>query len=971
MLSINCCGGSWVEYLDELSTQIDYYNGKAVSCAVGWGLVLSGNLLWVVVVSDRTPKIEEALSRIDHCKNSKETSLDLGSLSLTALPAEIAELDHLQQLDCSWNKITDLSPLAGLSQLQTLKCWDNRLTDLAPLAGLSQLQTLWCSGNQLTDLAPLAGLSQLQTLWCSGNQLTDIAPLAGLSQLQTLKCNWNQLTDIAPLAGLSQLQTLDCNWNQLTDLSPLAGLSQLQTLNCSLNQLTDLSPLAGLSQLQTLDCNWNQLTDLSPLAGLSQLQTLDCGSNQLTDLLPLAGLSQLQTLNCGINQLTNLSPLVPRIIEGQFEQLVIYNNPIHSLPDELQGKDEFDNVAAQLSDYFRDLEQGGIDNRSVKLLLTGNGRIGKTTLANALLDRGNIKCTSTHGVVIERLALDDWDVQLWDFGGQEIYHATHRLFLSQRAFYLLLWCDEQASTEPDEQSHPVSYWLDYIGSLSNNSPLILVKNKIDLCDKLTSPTGIESFSDRISRRVKVSAEQGLHLQELKGALKGLIEQHASKLTYRLPQSWAQVRQELETRKARGETEMPLAQFRQICSRFEVIGSDSLRTFLHDSGCLFYLEGRYRDRIILDQNRLIDAVYRIFDRDQNFRQIIEANNGQFSAIEANSFFEEQDNAQECIDFMNSCDICVELEPSYKKEWEQRRFLVPQMLPEHQPAKINISDLNNQYTINYPFLHASIRERFLIAIARQYSSDQSQLWRHGAFFNADKQGKALVTFDIQNNQIKINTDTNETTIQWIIDTLHKVFPSQEKLQAIAQDTGQTVDTTDARADSKEKSYSPKTPEPKQLDKKTIKIFISYCQQDSAYKGELEKRLRGQQRIRENIEFWSDDKMFTGDIVEQQISDRLNTADIVCMLISANFIDSDYCYNTEMKTALKNYKKGDGIPVPIIIQECNWQQHPFSENYVIPNFGKTLPKTKKDNKYWKLVDTELQKLIAEKFPQNESPE
>ncbi|MDZ7691393.1 MAG: ADP-ribosylation factor-like protein [Balneolaceae bacterium] len=128
-----------------------------------------------------------------------------------------------------------------------------------------------------------------------------------------------------------------------------------------------------------------------------------------------------------------------------------------------------------------------------KIIFVGNGRVGKTSIAKRLrLGIYNKDEDSTHGIRIipwklklnqetgtssgETIALN-----MWDFGGQDIYHATHRFFMTYRALYVLVWdcrTEEKMEKEP-EKFMPYQYWLDKIRSLSGNSPILLVQNKID------------------------------------------------------------------------------------------------------------------------------------------------------------------------------------------------------------------------------------------------------------------------------------------------------------------------------------------------------------------------------------------------------------------------------------------------------------------------------------------------------------
>jgi serine/threonine protein kinase len=196
--------------------------------------------------------------------------------------SELEKIVNLQELNCSFNKISDLEPLHALTNLQVLACHENQISDLQPLCALTNLQVLDCGSNEISDLQPLHALTNLQILDCGGNKISDLQPLHALTNLQVLGCNSNEISDLQPLHALTNLQVLSCWSNQISDLQPLHALTKLRELWCYDNQISDLQPLHALTNLQILDCGWNQISDLQPLHALTNLQELRCGENQIS-----------------------------------------------------------------------------------------------------------------------------------------------------------------------------------------------------------------------------------------------------------------------------------------------------------------------------------------------------------------------------------------------------------------------------------------------------------------------------------------------------------------------------------------------------------------------------------------------------------------------------------------------------------------------------------------------------------------
>ncbi|MCV6636987.1 COR domain-containing protein [Candidatus Albibeggiatoa sp. nov. NOAA] len=168
---------------------------------------------------------EKALQRIAEAKQKRLTYLDLDFCNLTELPPELLELDWLEELSLSGNKLSDVSPLAALTGLTSLNLYNNKLSNVSPLAALTGLTSLYLERNQLYDISPLAALTGLTSLYLERNQLSNVSPLAALTGLTSLDLGCNQLSDVSPLATLTKLQKLDLSNNEsiysLKNLLPL------------------------------------------------------------------------------------------------------------------------------------------------------------------------------------------------------------------------------------------------------------------------------------------------------------------------------------------------------------------------------------------------------------------------------------------------------------------------------------------------------------------------------------------------------------------------------------------------------------------------------------------------------------------------------------------------------------------------------------------------------------------------------
>jgi len=114
--------------------------------------------------------------------------------------------------------------------------------------------------------------------------------------------------------------------------------------------------------------------------------------------------------------------------------------------------------------------------------------------------------------------------------------------------------------------------------------------------------------------------------------------------------------------------------------------------------------------------------------------------------------------------------------------------------------------------------------------------------------------------------------------------------------------------------------------------MKTFIAYSKKDFSALSEIIKHLSSLKR-RELITIWHDADIEAGKDWDKEITHYLQNADLILLLISPNFIASDYCYEFELKNAIKRHENREAIVVPIILSYCDWQDTPFSNLQFIP--------------------------------------
>ena len=114
--------------------------------------------------------------------------------------------------------------------------------------------------------------------------------------------------------------------------------------------------------------------------------------------------------------------------------------------------------------------------------------------------------------------------------------------------------------------------------------------------------------------------------------------------------------------------------------------------------------------------------------------------------------------------------------------------------------------------------------------------------------------------------------------------------------------------------------------------INLFYCYVREDKALRDELEKHLSWLKR-RYQLKNWHDREILPGEEWEQAIDAHLNSAHIILLLISPDFMASDYCFGREMQRALERHREGTCRVIPILLRPTYWEEAPFSHLQLLP--------------------------------------
>jgi hypothetical protein len=114
--------------------------------------------------------------------------------------------------------------------------------------------------------------------------------------------------------------------------------------------------------------------------------------------------------------------------------------------------------------------------------------------------------------------------------------------------------------------------------------------------------------------------------------------------------------------------------------------------------------------------------------------------------------------------------------------------------------------------------------------------------------------------------------------------------------------------------------------------LEVFFSYSHRDEDLRNELEKHLAVLKR-RGIISAWHDRRIAPGTDWASAIDERLESAHVILLLVSADFVNSDYCYGVELHRAMERHATGDARVIPILLRAVEWAGTPFSDLQALP--------------------------------------
>lgn len=336
-------------------------------------------------------------------------------------------------------------------------------------------------------------------------------------------------------------------------------------------------------------------------------------------------------------------------------------------------------------------------------------------------------------------------VNLWDFGGQEIYHSTHQFFLTKRSIYIFVWEPRKDTVEED-----FDYWLNIVNLLGDGSPVLIVMNKSDLRFISIDEKRYKETFPNIAGFFQVSCLTKNGLSSFLASLHDTVR-NLDHIGEELPTSWILIRAKL------GEINkdyISISDFKKLC---EEIIYDISRThlelisdYLHDIGEIIHFKNLplLRNIIIINPQWATKAVYSLIDT-----IAIQKNYGVFSYSDLEIYLDLEKYPVEThiqlLELMDRFEIC------FKTVGSSDKYVIPELLKNEVPNINAISDVLSQENIfkfryKFNFLPDGILGRLICKLFYLLNSDN--YWKNGAIFNYNS-SKALVISDKLSKTIDI--------------------------------------------------------------------------------------------------------------------------------------------------------------------------------------------------------------------------
>ena len=527
-----------------------------------------------------------------------------------------------------------------------------------------------------------------------------------------------------------------------------------------------------LSGMINLDLGWTRVSDISALGGLNSLTNLDLGWTRVSDISALGGLTNLINLDLQYLELKELPEFLLDLNIPFSDEYVKEGINIHHTTLQNQDISIFlSNDRTLIREYYREQKEkdGSRPLNEVKVVFLGDGQAGKSlTIERLLLDGEkpeNFDGDSTPGISINtktyRIGADEIVVHFWDFGGQEILHSMHRLFLTQRTLYVVF-----LNARDNKQDGQAWYWLNNIRSFAKDAPALIIINQMDQNrNAALNETGLRDFYPALSENIlKISAlndsPEDFNAQ-VRESIKREIDRMAS-VRVSFPNQWKHLMDEIQ---GMAENFIQAETFRKKCAGQGIeLGKDifdSIISLFQDTGvCFCSRKNAFQsDYMVLKPEWLTNAIYILVFNGRRY-----AKNGILTEDDCLNLFREDVKGEEAVKRVRKdigyepahvryiLDVIQNFGLLYRID-EGRFFMLMLCDPDERDfVKDFLKSGDTLHTsFEYDYLPVNVIHRLVVRFGEDIRMEQ--VWRTGAVFDKAACGWQALVY-IRQNKLEIH-------------------------------------------------------------------------------------------------------------------------------------------------------------------------------------------------------------------------
>ena len=619
------------------------------------------------------------------------------------------------------------------------------------------------SNSPLNSLEGIVLPASLRKLDLSGTELSSLEGVALPRGLEQLDLSGTQLTSLEGVTLPTRLRNLDLSNTPLRRLGDISSLCWLQEIDLSYTELSSLEGAVFPRELHTLTLDvsiLNNLPDGILPTGLRELY-ID-GSDPVCLPESIRELKNLVTLELSELVLVDLPDWLPELglpfVCKRFSRGICLKNTV------VKGMDMsiFQQSREEILQWFeerkrlRDEAEATKPLNELKVVFLGDGEAGKTHTIARLINEcrkvTDFRESSTPGIVIEdkTYTIGDRDVKVhfWDFGGQEILHSMHRMFLTTNTLYVVV-----LNVREGNQDDRARYWLHNLKSFADGAPVLLVLNKMDMNKNASvNESDLRKLYPGLTEIVKLSTLKDSETEFKQKFQNVLLEQIGKMDILELPlvASGRRVKekiQNMEKNYIHGD------EFRHFCDECGVVGTDAVRRGLLDTfgqlGVSFCYSGsmELEQHVVLKPDWITNAIYIIL-----FNKVHSVTNGLVSHNTIYEMLSSRDMEQvrrtvttatyERDEVKYVLEVFRKFRLSFQVEDEETEFL-PMLCDANstEEAMAYESDPNAlEFRMYYEYLPNNVIHRFMVE--RRKELDRNNVWLTGARFVCGDTGRNAV-------------------------------------------------------------------------------------------------------------------------------------------------------------------------------------------------------------------------------------